>query len=84
MRKYSIIAILMLCCSVTLFSTQSFSAPTKEEADLENIKAPPRDVKDILLVLNQARADKTLIEKATKILALPVPNTSDTETLNHY
>jgi len=84
MRKYSIIATLMLCCSVTIFSTQTFAALTKEEVDLENIKAPPRDVKDILLVLNQARADKTLIEKATKILALPVPNTSDSETLNHY
>ncbi|MBU3555222.1 CHAT domain-containing tetratricopeptide repeat protein [Polynucleobacter sp. UB-Piko-W3] len=84
MRKYSIIATFMLCCSVALFSAQSFAAPTKEEADVENIKAPPRDVKDILLVLSQARADKSIIEKATKILALPVPTTSDTEVLNHY
>ncbi len=84
MRKLSIIAALMLCCSMTLFSSQSFAVPSKDDADVENIKAPPRDIKDILLVLNQSRADKTLIEKATKILALPVPNTTDPETLNHY
>jgi CHAT domain-containing protein len=84
MRQFSIIASFMLCCSMAFFSSQSFAAPSKDDIDVENIKAPPRDVKDILLVLNQARADKTLIEKATKILALPVPNTTDAETLNHY
>jgi CHAT domain-containing protein len=84
MRKYSIIATLMLCCSVTLFSMQSFAALSKDDTEVESVKAPPRDVKDILLVLNQARTDKTLIEKASKILALPVPITNDSEILNHY
>jgi len=67
-----------------IFMQSAFAAQSKEEVDVEIIKAPPRDVKDILLVLNQARPDKTLIEKATKILALPVPSTTDPETLNHY
>ena len=84
MGKLSLIRILLLCCSVLVFANSSSAVQVKDEVDVENVKAPPRDVKDILLVLNQARTDKTLIEKATKILALPVPNTSNTEVLNHY
>ena len=70
MRKLLTVIAFMLCCSMTLFSSQSFAAPSKDDVDVENIKVPPRDVKDILLVLNQARTDKTIIEKATKILAI--------------
>jgi CHAT domain-containing protein len=84
MYKRTLISSLLLCCSVTLFANLSFAAPAKDEIDVESMKAPPRDVKDILLVLSQARVDKSIIEKATKILALPVPNTTDTEILNHY
>ncbi|WP_114689960.1 hypothetical protein [Polynucleobacter necessarius] len=65
-------------------SNPSFALPGKDEVDVESVKAPPRDVRDILLVLSQARTDKTLIEKATKILALPVPSANDKEVLNHY
>ena len=84
MRKFLIIAAFMLCCSITIFSPPTFAAPSKDDADVENIKSPPRDVKDILLVLNQARTDRSIIEKATKILALPVPSTNDSQILNHY
>jgi CHAT domain-containing protein len=84
MRKHSLIQIFLLSCSIFLFSNQSFAIPGKEEVDVESVKAPPRDVKDILLVLSQARPDKTLIDKATKVLALPVPSANDAETLNHY
>lgn len=84
MRKPSLGQIYLVAFSIFFFSTQSFAVAAKEDIDVESVKAPPRDVKDILLVLNQARPDKTLIEKATKILALPVPSTSDSEILNHY
>ena len=84
MRKPSLIQLLALLCSIFIFANQSFAAPGKDDVDVEIVKAPPRDVKDILLVLNQARPDKTLIDKATKILALPIPSASDPETLNHY
>jgi CHAT domain-containing protein len=84
MRKHSLIQIFLLSCSIFLFSNQSFAIPGKEEVDVESVKAPPRDVKDILLVLSQARPDKALIDKATKVLALPVPSANDAETLNHY
>ena len=84
MRKLSLIQSLLLCCTIALVPNYSFSAPAKDEVDVENVKAPPRDVKDILLVLSQARSDKALLDKAIKVLAIPVPNTSDTEILNHY
>lgn len=84
MRKLSLLQSLLLCCSLFLVLNSSFAVSNKDEVDIENLKAPPRDVKDILLVLSQARADKSIIEKATKILALPIPNTTDTEVLNHY
>ena len=84
MGKLSLIRILLLCCSVLVLANSSLAVQVKDEVDVESVKAPPRDVKDILLVLNQARSDKSLIDKATKILALPVPSTNDPDTLNHY
>jgi len=84
MRKLSVIKLLLLSCSILFFASQSLAVPNKEDADIEVIKAPPRDVKDILLVLNQARSDRTLIDKATKVLAIPVPSTNDAQILNHY
>jgi hypothetical protein len=84
MRKLFIISAFLLSCSISIFSSQVFAVTNKDDADVENIKAPPRDVKDILLVLNQARGDRTLIEKATKVLALPIPNSTDPEVLNNY
>jgi hypothetical protein len=84
MRKLSIISAFMLCCSITLFSVQSFAAPGKDDIDVENIKAPPRDVKDILQILSQTRQDQALIDKAKKTLAKSPPSTNDTSALNHY
>jgi len=83
-RTHSLIQLILLSFSICIFSNHSFAVPGKDEVDIESVKAPPRDVKDILLVLSQARPDKTLIDKATKVLALPVPSTNDAETLNHY
>ncbi|OWS71168.1 CHAT domain-containing protein [Polynucleobacter campilacus] len=84
MRKLLTVIALMLCCSMALFSSQSFAAPSKDDADVENIKAPPRDVKDILQILSQTRQDQALIDKAKKTLAKSPPSTSDTSALNHY
>jgi CHAT domain-containing protein len=82
--RLSLLKSLLLCYSIFLLSNSVFASPGKEDINIENIKAPPRDVKDILLVLSQARSDKTLIEKASKILALPAPSSKDSEVLNHY
>ena len=53
-------------------------------SDLASMKAPPRSIKDILLIFEQTKQDATLLEKATKVLAIPAPSTSDTKVLNHY
>ena len=84
MRKISIIATFMLCCSMALFSSQSFAVVGKDDADLENIKAPPRDVKDILKFIEQSKQNSTLEDKAKKIITLSPPNSSDPQALNHF
>ena len=59
--------------------------PQDDEADITAIKPPPRDVKDILRVLETSKIDMTDIERARKIIAAPAPAPgSDTKTLNAY
>lgn len=57
-------------------NTSLAQAPAQDrvdEVDVAAIKVPPRDVKDILRVLEQGKVDLTEIEQARKILALPQP-----------
>ena len=84
MRKLSLFKSLLLCCSIALLSNLSFAAPTKDEVDVENVKAPPRDVKDILRVLESTKQDEKEVEKAKKVLAIPVPSSTNPEVLNSY
>ena len=51
---------------------------------LEEIKAPPRDIKDILRVIDQTKQDRDQLEKAKRVAALPTPSSKDTEVLNHF
>ena len=58
---------------------------SKEDAvEIENIKVPPRDIKDILKILEQTKQDQSQLEKAKAVLALTIPNTTDSEILNHF
>ncbi len=84
MGKFSLIRILLLCCSVLVFANSSFAVLAKDEVDTETVKAPPRNVKDILGVLEQTKQDLKLIDKAKSVLALPEPKTNDKEVLNSY
>jgi CHAT domain-containing protein len=84
MRKLSLIPSLMLCCSITLFTNSSFAVPAKDEVDVENIKAPPRDVKDILRLVEQTKPDQAVVDRAKKIVATSVPPSQDNEVLNHF
>jgi tetratricopeptide (TPR) repeat protein len=60
--------------------------PSKEEAaiDLEKVKPPPRDIKDVLKVLQQSKPNAIEIDKAKAIVATPVPVTEDKEVLNTF
>ncbi|MBJ7379488.1 MAG: CHAT domain-containing protein [Polynucleobacter sp.] len=79
--------IFILITSLCALNTSVFAAPEKlDKADgaYETVKAPPRDVKDILRILEQTKPDAVSIEKAKKVIALPLPNTTDREMLNHF
>ena len=68
MRKLSFIPSLLLCCSMALCSFNSLASTGESDADVENIKAPPRDVKDILKFIEQSKQNAILEDKAKKLL----------------
>ena len=84
MRRSSIIPMLLIVCSFLLSTNTVFAVTEKEELDIENIKAPPRDVKDILRLVEQTKPDLEVVERAKKVVATPLPVTEDNEVLNHY
>ena len=73
---------IMLCCNMSI--SVVFAAQIEGEVDVENMKAPPRDIKDILRAVDSGKQDLVLQEKAKKVIALPVPSTNDATVLNNY
>ncbi len=56
-----------------------------DDIEIQKIKAPPRDVKDILRVLEQSPIDLSEIERAKAVVAQPEPPAgSSAEVLNAY
>lgn len=84
MRAKLLFQALLLCSNILLFTSPSFAVPNKEEVDVETIKAPPRDVKDILRLVEQTKPDLAMVERAQKVVATPLPDSKDNEVLNHY
>lgn len=84
MRRPLALKSILLCCTIAVVSNISYASTSKNEMDVENIKAPPRDVKDILQILSQTRQDQVLIDKAKKVLTKSPPSTNNSEVLNHY
>lgn len=72
--------------AVSPFLPPQVHAQTSEaELDVSQIKPPPRDVKDILRVLEQGKVDMSEIEQAGKILAAPQPaQDADNPTWNEF
>ena len=79
-KAISISTVILVLSTTSLFA----QAPKEEIQEVENIKIPPRDIKDILKILEQTKQDPTQIEKAKAVLALPTPKTEDAEVLNHF
>jgi CHAT domain-containing protein len=84
MRKFSIVITLILCCSTLFGANFSFATSSKDEVNVENIKAPPRDIKDILKLVEQTKPDLAIVERAQKVVAMPLPASQDNEVLNHF
>jgi len=83
-KPYVVAALLFFVAFVSGSTFASTEKVDKEEVSIENIKAPPKDVKDILKVFNSAKQDEVELEKAKKVAALPVPNSTDPRVLNGY
>ena len=83
MNKLSLLRSLLLCCSI-LIVTNSYAVTSQDEVDIESVKAPPRDVKDILRILESTKQDEKEVEKAKKVLAIPMPSSLNPEALNTY
>lgn len=67
------------------FATPLHAQTSEAELDTTQIKPPPRDVKDILRVLEQGKVDLSEIEQARKILATPRPaQDADNSTWNEF
>lgn len=63
---------------------QSAAAPAAADVDVTAIKPPPRDVKDIVRVLEASKIDLAEIERARQIVQSSPPDTTDTKLLNRY
>ena len=68
----------------TVFAQAASSSKEEAAIDLEKVKPPPRDIKDILKVLQQSKPNVTEVDKAKAIVATPVPITEDKEVLNTF
>ena len=79
-----LLQVLLLSCSALFFANSSLAILVNDETGAESIKAPPRDVKDILRLVEQTKPDLAIVERAQKVVATPLPSTKDNETLNHY
>jgi len=68
------------------FCLAQVNPPASLEGDieLENVKAPPRNIKDILRVLDTSKQDFTAQDEAKKILASPKPESNDPKILNNF
>lgn len=84
MRKFAAIPFIFLALSLTFAMGSASAVISKDEVDIENIKAPPRDVKDILKLVEQTKPDLGVVERANKLIATPTPKTQNNEELNHY
>ena len=84
MRKLLMISAFLLCCNITLISLDTLASSATDDINIENIKAPPRDVKDILRLVEQTKPDLAIVERAKKVVATPLPASQDNEVLNHF
>jgi CHAT domain-containing protein len=89
MRSSAYLSAATLLTAVALgFPTAFAQAPSPGHVvaaiDLEKIKPPPRDIKDVLKVLQQSKPNLAEVEKAKAAVAVPVPITEDQEVLNTF
>lgn len=83
-RKLSLFPSLLLCCGILILPNSSLAVTNKDEVGIESVKAPPRDIKDILRLVEQTKPDLVVVERAKKVIRMPIPTTQNNEELNHF
>lgn len=78
------IVLMILGCHLSVNAQTTLNTAPEESVNTENIKAPPRDVKDILRALEQSKPDLAAVAKNKEIIARQAPNTQDKEELNRF
>ncbi|NDC49607.1 MAG: hypothetical protein EBZ61_11125, partial [Micrococcales bacterium] len=74
---------LSLCAPALVLAQAKDAKP--DEIDVQSIKAPPRNVKDILRILDQSKSDKTDFDRASEVLQRAAPaDASDVVAMNAY
>ena len=80
-----LLALIALMSVLWLAPAAGLAQAKDEELDIAAIKPPPRDVSDILRVLESSKIDMAEIERARTIVAAPAPAPgSDAAALNAY
>ncbi len=79
------VATVALATALMFVGASSHAQAGPPDVDVTQIKPPPRDVKDILRVLESSKIDPTEIERARQIIAQPAPAAdAGTKALNEY
>lgn len=76
--------ILLFSSLIFLGNVVAVAQTNNELMDVDSIKPPPRNVKDILNLVEQTKPNLIDVEKAQRITSLPIPSTADPLTLNHF
>ena len=76
----------IVCLAAVIFFSigLSLAQSSNEPIDAEAIKPPPRNVKDILLLVEQTKPDLVQANKAKKIIEISPPSTQNVEELNAF
>lgn len=72
-----------LACTQTLAQTTAGATPGVTSEELSQFKPPPRNIQDIVRVLEQSKPDKTQVERAQAIIAMPAPTVDSAPAVVH-
>ena len=82
-RLHVAVGLLWVVLSSTGFA-QSDKPSAQAEEEVATFKAPPRSIKDVIRAVENGKIDETEVARAKEIIAMPVPQTTDTAELRKY
>ena len=82
-RLHVAVGLLWVVLSSTGFA-QSDKPSAQAEEEVATFKAPPRSIKDVIRAVENGKVDETEVARAKEIIAMPVPQTTDSAELRKY